>query len=83
MRRAWPRLRKRRPRRSPAAADGMRVAIDAMGGDQAPEATVAGAVLAARELGARVWLVGHQDVLRARLARDLHERVTQIFVPVE
>jgi glycerol-3-phosphate acyltransferase PlsX len=47
----------------------MRVALDAMGGDHAPEATVAGAVLAARELGARVWLVGHQDVLRARLER--------------
>ena len=75
MRSAWPRLRKRRPRRSPAAADGMRVAIDAMGGDHAPEATVAGAVLAARELGARVWLVGHQDVLRARLAPHAPEHL--------
>lgn len=75
MRSAWPRPRKRRPRRSPAAAEGMRVAIDAMGGDNAPEATVAGAVLAARELGARVWLVGHQDVLRARLERHAAEHL--------
>jgi glycerol-3-phosphate acyltransferase PlsX len=53
----------------------VRVAIDAMGGDHAPEATVGGAVLAARELGIPVWIVGHEDVLQAKLAdhdtRDL------------
>jgi glycerol-3-phosphate acyltransferase PlsX len=53
----------------------MRVAIDAMGGDHAPDATVGGAVLAARELGARVWLVGHQDVLRARLERHAADQL--------
>jgi glycerol-3-phosphate acyltransferase PlsX len=46
----------------------MRVAVDAMGGDHAPAAPVAGAVMASRELGARIWLVGHEDVLRGRLA---------------
>jgi glycerol-3-phosphate acyltransferase PlsX len=53
----------------------MRVALDAMGGDHAPDATVAGAVMAARELGIPVWIVGHEDVLQAKLAahdtRDL------------
>jgi glycerol-3-phosphate acyltransferase PlsX len=53
----------------------MRVALDAMGGDHAPDATVAGAVLAARDLGIPVWIVGHEDVLQAKLAahdtRDL------------
>jgi len=79
VRRGWPRLSKRRPRRSPAAGEGMRVAIDAMGGDHAPDATVAGAVLAARELGARVWLVGHQDVLRARLERHAAEHLSIVL----
>jgi glycerol-3-phosphate acyltransferase PlsX len=44
------------------------VAIDAMGGDAAPDVTVAGAILAARELGVPIWLVGHEDVLRAKVA---------------
>jgi glycerol-3-phosphate acyltransferase PlsX len=56
-------------------AEAMRVAVDAMGGDQAPDAAVAGAVLAARELRIPVWIVGHEDVLQAKLAehdtRDL------------
>jgi glycerol-3-phosphate acyltransferase PlsX len=47
----------------------MQVALDAMGGDHAPQATVAGAVLAARELGIPVCLVGHGDVIRAELAK--------------
>jgi glycerol-3-phosphate acyltransferase PlsX len=42
-----------------------------MGGDHAPEAAVEGAVLAARELGIPVCLVGHEDVLRAKLADQL------------
>lgn len=47
----------------------MRVALDAMGGDRAPIETVAGAVLAARELGISVTLVGPHDVVAAELAR--------------
>jgi glycerol-3-phosphate acyltransferase PlsX len=47
----------------------MRIAVDAMGGDHAPEAIVAGAVAAARELGADVVLVGPEARVRAELAR--------------
>lgn len=43
------------------------VALDAMGGDHAPEATVAGAVRAARESGIAVLLVGHRRELEERL----------------
>jgi phosphate acyltransferase len=46
-----------------------RVALDAMGGDQAPAETVAGAVQAARELAIPVILVGPRDVVAAELAR--------------
>jgi glycerol-3-phosphate acyltransferase PlsX len=45
------------------------IALDAMGGDNAPQAEVEGAVQAARELGVKVLLVGQQDVLRRELAR--------------
>jgi glycerol-3-phosphate acyltransferase PlsX len=43
------------------------IALDAMGGDHAPHAEVAGAIQAARELGVRVLLVGQQNVVRQEL----------------
>ncbi len=47
----------------------MRIAVDAMGGDHAPEHPVAGAILAARELGAEVVLVGQEDRIHEVLRR--------------
>ena len=49
------------------------VALDAMGGDHAPAATVQGAVEAVRRHGLRVLLVGREAVLRRELAR--HGRI--------
>src|SRR3984957_2871782 len=45
------------------------IALDAMGGDHAPRAEVEGAVLAARELGVRVLLVGQENAVRQELNR--------------
>ncbi len=45
------------------------VALDAMGGDNAPGEIVLGAVQAERELGVRVALVGPEDLLEAELAK--------------
>jgi len=47
----------------------MKIAVDAMGGDHAPEHPVAGAVMAARELGADVVLVGQEDAVNDALRR--------------
>ncbi|MBI3324622.1 MAG: phosphate acyltransferase PlsX [Candidatus Omnitrophica bacterium] len=47
----------------------MKIALDAMGGDAAPETTVAGAVRAARELPLEVVLVGEQQSINQQLAR--------------
>jgi glycerol-3-phosphate acyltransferase PlsX len=47
----------------------MRIAVDAMGGDYAPGAVVAGAVAAARDLGIDVVLVGPQARVQDELAR--------------
>mgnify|MGYP005845336645 CR=1 FL=1 len=46
-----------------------RIALDAMGGDLAPAVPVEGAVMAARELGVRVVLVGPVEVVKGELAR--------------
>src|SRR5712691_11770526 len=45
------------------------IAVDAMGGDHAPRPEVEGSVLAAREFGVRILLVGQPHVVRAELAR--------------
>jgi glycerol-3-phosphate acyltransferase PlsX len=50
-------------------AEQMRVALDAMGGDHAPSATVEGAVRAARAWGYQVQLVGRETEVHAELAR--------------
>ncbi|HMA38035.1 MAG TPA: phosphate acyltransferase PlsX [Chloroflexia bacterium] len=47
----------------------MKIILDAMGGDEAPAETVAGAVLAAREFGVEVILVGRTAALQAELAK--------------
>lgn len=47
----------------------MRIAVDAMGGDRAPAAVVEGALLAAKDPGIEVLLVGQTDAVQAELAR--------------
>ena len=48
----------------------MRIIIDAMGGDNAPQEIVKGAVRARRELGVDVTLVGREDAVRACLEQE-------------
>jgi glycerol-3-phosphate acyltransferase PlsX len=50
----------------------VRIALDAMGGDLAPKATVEGAVAAARDFGIEIVLVGDLDLL----VRELGEHKT-------
>ncbi|MCA9940560.1 MAG: phosphate acyltransferase PlsX [Anaerolineales bacterium] len=47
----------------------MRIVVDAMGSDDYPQPDVAGAVLAAREFGDEIILVGDESRVRAELAR--------------
>jgi len=47
----------------------MKIAVDAMGGDHAPESIVEGAILAARELDVEILLVGISDLVKAELAK--------------
>lgn len=47
----------------------MRIALDAMGSDNAPRVDVGGAVRAARRFSQEIVLVGHKDALRAELEK--------------
>jgi glycerol-3-phosphate acyltransferase PlsX len=47
----------------------IKVAVDAMGGDHAPEEIVKGAVLAAQKKGLEIFLVGSTNILEKELAR--------------
>ena len=55
------------------------IALDAMGGDHAPQVEVEGAVRAARDLGVKVVLVGPEDLLRHCLAQHDDHR----YLPIE
>ncbi len=48
----------------------IRIAVDAMGGDFAPEEIVLGAVAGAREFGCEVFLVGDESRIRASLLKS-------------
>jgi glycerol-3-phosphate acyltransferase PlsX len=57
------------------------IAVDAMGGDNAPRPEVEGSILAAREWGLRVLLVGQPAELRRELARHSHRGLQIEIVP--
>lgn len=47
----------------------MKIALDAMGGDHAPQVEVEGAVLAAKEYGSQIILVGDAEIVEKELSR--------------
>ncbi len=61
----------------------MNIALDVMGGDNAPEEIVAGAVDAARAYGVTVSLVGSPDVIEAELAHHSTAGLDLPIVPAE
>jgi glycerol-3-phosphate acyltransferase PlsX len=59
----------------------VRIAVDAMGGDYAPREIVHGAVLAAKEFGLSIQLVGRPDAIHAELQRHEVEGLDIGIVP--
>ena len=57
------------------------IAVDAMGGDHAPKPEVEGSVLAARQFGVRVLLVGQPAEVRRELARHSVKGLSVEIVP--
>lgn len=56
----------------------LKIAVDAMGGDRAPDAVVEGALLAAGDLDVEVVLVGRKEVIEPKLARRPHASAVHI-----
>jgi glycerol-3-phosphate acyltransferase PlsX len=57
------------------------IAVDAMGGDHAPRPEVEGAIVAAREFGVRILLVGLAPELKRELAKHSHRGLPIEIVP--
>jgi phosphate acyltransferase len=66
---------------TPALSSMTTIALDAMGGDHAPRAEVEGAILAAREYGVAVQLVGIEAAVKQELARHRHDNLPIEVVP--
>jgi glycerol-3-phosphate acyltransferase PlsX len=58
----------------------MKIAVDAMGGDNAPHAIVAGAVQAAKEYGVGIIMVGIEQSIQAELRKHPHAQSLPIEV---
>ena len=58
----------------------MKIAVDAMGGDNAPHAVVAGAVQAAKEYGVGIILVGIEQVIQKELDKHHHAKALSIEI---
>ena len=52
----------------------MKIVLDAMGGDNAPDANIKGAINAINQVKAEVILVGKEEVIRKKNKRILWER---------
>jgi glycerol-3-phosphate acyltransferase PlsX len=59
----------------------LRIAIDAMGGDEAPASIIDGALVAARHLQVGLLLVGRRDVIERELSR--HPRVSWLDIDIQ
>ena len=66
-----------------AADTPVRIAVDAMGGDNAPGDVVAGAVAAARAGGVQILLVGDPAQVQAELAKHDADKLPIMVVPSE
>lgn len=45
----------------------MRILLDAMGGDNAPDAVIRGAIRAAKEVKANICLVGNEEIINQKV----------------
>ena len=56
----------------------MKILLDAMGGDNAPEATIKGAVNAINEIKAEVILIGKQEIIEAKVKEFYGKKLSEI-----
>ena len=56
----------------------MIILLDAMGGDNAPDANIKGAVKAIDQIQAEVWLIGKEDVIKSKLKEFYNKTAEEI-----
>jgi glycerol-3-phosphate acyltransferase PlsX len=56
----------------------MRILLDAMGGDNAPEANIRGAIKAIKEIKSEVVLIGKEDVIRNKIKEIYNKELEEI-----
>ena len=52
----------------------MKIILDVMGGDNAPDANIKGAINAINKIKAEIILVGKEDIIRSKIKRILWKR---------
>ena len=58
----------------------MIILLDAMGGDNAPDANIRGAVKAIAQVNAEVWLIGKEDIIRSKV-KELYNKTLEEISP--
>ena len=56
----------------------MIILLDAMGGDNAPDANIKGAIKAIDQIQAEVWLIGKEDVIKSKLKEFYNKTAEEI-----
>lgn len=56
----------------------MIILLDAMGGDNAPDANIKGAVAAVNQVDAEIWLIGKEDVIKSKLKQFFNKTAEEI-----
>ena len=57
----------------------MKILLDAMGGDNAPDANIKGAVNAINKVKAEVVLIGKEDVIRNKIKEFYGKELEEIY----
>ena len=56
----------------------MKILLDAMGGDNAPYATIKGAINAINQIEAEIILIGKEDVIREKIKEICNKELEEI-----
>ena len=56
----------------------MKIAIDGMGGDNAPDATIKGAVKAIDQIKAKLILIGNEDIIKSKIKEFYNKDISEI-----
>ena len=56
----------------------MKILLDAMGGDNAPDATIKGAIRAAKEIESEIILIGNEQVINEKIKEFYGKELEEI-----